>query len=1208
MNITIRLAWHNNGWNGHICNEPDKNTYCIGRHSYPGDYLKGARDLEWEMRSDVKGKPCGSLTNGIPACGFSINAFGKEKTKAKINPPAWFNKEAKPAILDIPESTVCIWNYEGMYSDDVVREAGNGQKYDYNTRLQNAKSYFNGLIEGQSLLFYYANYSNPFSEDDSPKYVIVGMSRLKKVGKIHYYEGVSDEMKAKYAGGFVWQLPLTSNYPNEGFSIPYHKYMDKPEILERLLLKPDNQRNFKYATRPVSDDDSLALVERFIEIVNYLIEIEDDTQNWQERRKWLLSLFTELWKKRGAYPGLPEVLAHIDFHEGVDYYKKQVELQQDKEAYLKIKDLLTGKLSDIPELSISSDRQREVKRNWQLQETEEQKILIDVFVRYALSGNQLANIISTRREQNNLYITLKDIIQNPYTLCEKYIGDNEDDIISFHSIDHGIIPNPDLGLENILPKNSAERFRALCVDILKRETIHSFVSQTKVLFQLNNKLSYLPDWKNHQFTPKYFEVDSDFIEEAIKYRKHKDENYLYLNEVHEDERLIESVISDLQQRPDIRLKVEITEKTFYNLLKDPKSTLNNKAPEEYDSALKGQANVCQKVFNKPVCVISGAAGTGKTTILESIIKSIEKAHGIGTGIIMLAPTGKASERIKEKTSKPASTIHSFLANPSRGWLNNNFTFKRLGGNVDGTITTLIIDECSMIDLALFATLFKSVNWNSVQRLILVGDPNQLPPIGRGKVFSDIIEWMKANSPDNLGKLDINVRQLENKVKGDGNGILELAEIYIQENQSDNKFDKARQEQILKKVQQGGFIDKDLSVHYWKDMDELEGLLKSTIVNDLETETGEKADPDKLYNIWGKAIRLTNDFPDPTYLQLLSPFRGEFYGTDYLNTFFQELFNGYQANKHQLDGISLYDKVIQFRNRPKSNPISAYSWAERKNVKIDIYNGEIGFVSPHPFDKTKVNSPYFQLKCFQVKLDRRNDFNINYGFRKDNYGKTMFNEPVEENIELGYVISVHKAQGSEFNRVYFILPKKHSQLLSMELLYTAITRAQKHLTIFAQEDVTTFFDLAKFEKSNIRKINSSIFNFSPLPDLLFSLTSNWYEDQKVIATLSKYFVRSKSEMNIANILQLNNIPFEYEVPLFAPNGSMYLPDFTIRWQGSEYYWEHVGRLDLPEYKNHWLTKQNWYKEHFPDQLIETYEGDDQTSQIRDIFKSIFDITI
>ncbi len=348
MHITIRLAWHNNGWNGKVCNEPETNTFCIGQHSYPGDYLKGAIDTARKDNPESKIKPCLN-SNGIPVCGFSINAFSDSKTKAIINPPEWFNKESKPAILDIPESTVCIWNYEGMYSDDVNREPGKGQKYDYNQRLRNANEYFDTIRkeEGNSLLFYYANYSNPFSEDEAQKYVIVGISRLKKVGKIHYYEGVNEDIKKKYAGGFVWQMPITSNYPDEGFVIPYHKYMDRPDVLERILLVPDNKRNFKYATRAVPDDDALALVEKMIEIASYLLEIGDDTQNWTERRKWLLTLFTDLWKKRGAYPGLPEMLSFIDFEEGIGYYKEETEKKNDKHAFQNISDLLTGKTKMI---------------------------------------------------------------------------------------------------------------------------------------------------------------------------------------------------------------------------------------------------------------------------------------------------------------------------------------------------------------------------------------------------------------------------------------------------------------------------------------------------------------------------------------------------------------------------------------------------------------------------------------------------------------------------------------------------------------------------------------------------------------------------------------------------------------------------------------------------------------------------------------------
>ena len=109
----------------------------------------------------------------------------------------------------------------------------------------------------------------------------------------------------------------------------------------------------------------------------------------------------------------------------------------------------------------------------------------------------------------------------------------------------------------------------------------------------------------------------------------------------------------------------------------------------------------------------------------------------------------------------------------------------------------------MIDLTLFAALFRAISWAGVQRLIFVGDPNQIPPIGRGKVFNDIITWMISDCPGNLGKLDINVRQLENRVQNKGNGILELAELYIQEKQHGDGFDKANREQMLKKIQQVG---------------------------------------------------------------------------------------------------------------------------------------------------------------------------------------------------------------------------------------------------------------------------------------------------------------------------------------------------------------------------------------------------------------------
>ena len=64
-------------------------------------------------------------------------------------------------------------------------------------------------------MFYYAGYSNPFSENEEDNYVIVGASRIKKIDDFHYYENTTDQIKADYAGGVVWQKPITSNYPDE---------------------------------------------------------------------------------------------------------------------------------------------------------------------------------------------------------------------------------------------------------------------------------------------------------------------------------------------------------------------------------------------------------------------------------------------------------------------------------------------------------------------------------------------------------------------------------------------------------------------------------------------------------------------------------------------------------------------------------------------------------------------------------------------------------------------------------------------------------------------------------------------------------------------------------------------------------------------------------------------------------------------------------
>jgi hypothetical protein len=135
----------------------------------------------------------------------------------------------------------------------------------------------------------------------------------------------------------------------------------------------------------------------------------------------------------------------------------------------------------------------------------------------------------------------------------------------------------------------------------------------------------------------------------------------------------------------------------------------------------------------------------------------------------------------------------------------------------------------------------------------------------------------------------------------------------------------------------------------------------------------------------------------------------------------------------------------------------------------------------------------------------------------------------------------------------------------------------------QEDIAPILSLRRPENSYLARINSSLFRFRPVASE-FQTLHDWYKEGKIYRTLVGYMVRSKSEVIIANMLFDRDIPFKYEMPLFANDGTFYLPDFTINWHGGEWYWEHVGMLHNEGYRSHWETKKRWYEKHFPDRLI------------------------
>jgi len=142
---------------------------------------------------------------------------------------------------------------------------------------------------------------------------------------------------------------------------------------------------------------------------------------------------------------------------------------------------------------------------------------------------------------------------------------------------------------------------------------------------------------------------------------------------------------------------------------------------------EGQRQAVRVASESKVMVLTGGPGTGKTTIINSVLRIFQR---LGVRVLLAAPTGRAAKRMSETTGFEAKTIHRLLKfSPQKGGFQKN-------ENAPLECDILILDEASMIDTLLMYHLLKAVSLSST--LILVGDVNQLPSVGPGIVLSDII--------------------------------------------------------------------------------------------------------------------------------------------------------------------------------------------------------------------------------------------------------------------------------------------------------------------------------------------------------------------------------------------------------------------------------------------------------------------------------------
>jgi len=482
---------------------------------------------------------------------------------------------------------------------------------------------------------------------------------------------------------------------------------------------------------------------------------------------------------------------------------------------------------------------------------------------------------------------------------------------------------------------------------------------------------------------------------------------------------------------------------------------------------------------------------------------------------------------------------------------------------------------------------------------LVGDPQQLPPIGTGRPFVDVTEYIKENHNDAHCELTISRRQ-----QGENRDDLALA------NWFGSRAIPAGEDDIWQKITSGKSCH--IQAIKWEEPHELQDILFDEIRKYLSEIEFDSSTSDELaqfaYSFGGSYYR-DSSYPffnrgrlddQVENWQILSPVRGEIFGVRAINRAVQHHFQqkvrshiSQNSKKSRIfpppmgsEEILYGDKVINVVNQKRDNTPDTpggIQYAVSPQGGLDyVANGEIGLVVGH----RKIRQRNWPPEDLEVEFTSQSGYS--YKFQS-----WEFSEHGTPPLELAYALTIHKAQGSEFDTVFLIVPKA-SLVLSRELLYTALTRQRMQVILLHQGE---FKELRRFTEqleSSIYRRLTNLFrtpNIQRMPMPEADVTRDpVYMEQGLVHTASRGVrVRSKSELILADAFDDFELEWEYERPLDGR-----YPDFTIEDHdlGRNVYWEHLGMLHVPHYRQKWEMKRQWYI----DQGILPYEADNRVSDI------------
>lgn len=1208
--LSARLTWHEDAWNGRICTHPALNAACmVHEHvrnsrkddieeAHRGDPLNVVRSQTLNVVQDKAGVKIGYL----PPCQRDANAFGTERFVIRHDDPLG-GRGLPSAEEEIPPYSCCPTPYRWMLEDnfrDICEEENlqiperknldSSPTWVMEDNRQRAllTRFWGKLKKGQSLIFFYCNRGNAVDEE-IPR-MIVGVSRIVDIGDQLYFGKRADK-----PGNFpIWSRRISSAFPKQGVRVPYQEYLALGKDPATIICKPPNGLSlpFSYVAEHLSDGQAVSAI---LAILKSLERVRADGYipgSWDDAIAWCNGVLDEVWSGRGAYPGIGSVLRYLGCAQGHDYHATVLRPLENvqKDPWEHVKSILSGRT--LPPSDHYHEGLLAAAKQWRQMPSRHN--LLETLVRFELTADQVTGIANENlREERGIAARADKIIENPYVLFEQDKGSEDSEPIGLETIDQGMWPEGNAALFRkgpLMAHDDRRRVRASACAALRQageagDTLLPFETLVRKVQEL------FPEKRRCLIDSEVFwEGEDRKFHEAILWLKEEayPESWRTAETVTKaraaaatvDDDLVEDLGADETEEdgdlPEIRLvalkstrrqEVEIAKvldglgklDDLPKLLPDWNALLTRKkeqggfgepgTPREAD-AIAEKVRALEILFNNRISILTGGAGTGKTSVLKVFLEELRKVEG-RTATLLAAPTGKARVRLRAVTEREANTIHQVLYRA--GMLGPRYRILEEPTKGKTRYTNIVIDESSMPSVELLAALFRAVDTNAFRRLIFVGDPYQLPPIGPGRPFVDILRWMREQHPECVAELETCMRVVSTAGGEMFSKGLELAAGYRDEG---GPGDDA----VLSELVQKGEIG-DVRIAFWNDHAQLLSEIDKVLASEFNIQGDDDTAFDHSLGIDEENWKACENW------QILSATRIQPFGTDELNRVIQSRFRAKLLSLARNpwskwpgpmgeQEIVFHDKVMQTVNQPKWLPKDA------EGLRF-VANGEIGIITEAW--KGREGKPDNVKVVFSTQPE------AHYSYRKSD---------VKEALELAYALTVHKAQGSDFETVILIVPRK-AQTLSRELLYTGLTRFKGKLILLVEKDSQPLLDLRRPEASDTMRRTTRMFKLLIGQDAGEIGVKGLYRPEGLIhRTSDGTAVRSKSEVIVYDLLASLGLSIEYEKELPAKDGNpknFRLPDFTIHHQGRTWYWEHLGMLEKASYKEEWGLKKQWYQD-------------------------------